>query len=143
MNSVFNILVVLNMPSHFYGLRETAAALQNVDINPYVSEVYWNVYWWFFNWILILVGFYFWSAVWSVNAEDFCDASLCEQGQQVACNKPVGFGQECQQNPEEVTMTTELQQLIVSLHNERRSKVAVGSLPSFPSATDMLEMVCL
>lgn len=40
-------------------------------------------------------------------------------------------------------MTPELQQLIVSLHNERRSKVANGTLPTFPSAANMLEMVSI
>lgn len=85
----------------------------------------------------------FFYAIATVNAEDFCDASLCSDGQQqVACNKPVGFGPQCPADKrEEIVMTPDLQQLIVSLHNQRRSKVAMGSLTSFPSAANMLEMV--
>lgn len=79
----------------------------------------------------------------AISAEDFCDPALCDQGQQVACNKNVGFGTDCGDNREEVSMTPELQQLIVSLHNQRRSTVATGALASFPSAANMLEVVNL
>lgn len=41
----------------------------------------------------------------------------------------------------EIKLTPELQKFIVDVHNKHRSKVAMGNLKYFPTATNMLEMV--
>lgn len=42
----------------------------------------------------------------------------------------------------EINLKGELQQLILEQHNLKRSHVANGKLPGFPTASKMLEMVC-
>lgn len=77
-----------------------------------------------------------------VSAEDYCNPVLCKYNQlHVACRKKVQNGANCSENAQQIKLTPELQSMLVKEHNNRRSEVATGSLPGFPSAANMFEMV--
>lgn len=78
-----------------------------------------------------------------IGAEDFCDSSLCKRGvTHVACNRVTGMQATCPaNNAREVRITGAMQQKIVDMHNQHRSRLASGKLPNYKPASQMLQMV--
>lgn len=72
---------------------------------------------------------------------DYCSFAYCKKGTtHVACKAEKKFGPSCE-SATEIKFDTTLQQIVLDRHNLKRSQVATGNLPKFPTASNMLTMV--